>query len=62
MNQPTCETCRFWVGTQCHRYPPVLLSQKSPHDREPNYVEQHRPYMSAGEWCGEHQPAQRLTP
>jgi hypothetical protein len=61
----TCKTCRFWTKEECHRMPPVVLSQTWSNTE--GYRGEYResissnqvtawPETAADEWCGEHQP------
>ena len=51
--RPRCDECYFYENSRnpdngwCKRYPPAAGEW---------------PYLSGGEWCGEHQPAEEVKP
>jgi len=56
---PACETCRWWKGGSCHRYPPSLnFKHGFSHSSHPSCWQFPATYPHS--WCGEHAPVQEL--
>ena len=58
--RPTCETCRFWDGGECHRWPPTIHPELRWGDDYQN--EGYWPHISKNDWCGEHEPRPEEKP
>jgi hypothetical protein len=61
MDNPTCETCRFWKrdGAECHRYPPqrIVFHEEDKGGRMDWNTASWWPDTNYTDWCGEHEPA-----
>jgi len=54
----TCETCRFWQGKSCFRYPPSVVLYPTDNQHPIAYwPTEWRVSTDANDWCGEHQPS-----
>lgn len=67
MDEPKCDTCRFWEKVVMDRYPNTLLGHCR---RNPAQIENGRfteegfysarwPVTNVNDWCGEHQPIKK---
>lgn len=52
----TCETCRWWAGGECRRYPPTLIVPGTWTGGPAQEPVTRFPDTARWQWCGEHQP------
>jgi hypothetical protein len=64
MAEKSCSTCMFNSGTECRRYPPVLVATDAAlgGGRTINHASKFpNVHPTNQKWCGEYKPAEQIS-